>query len=229
VNDRSGRRPGRGPDAGSLAVRQMSPGELGATCQVLGLAFADNPSTLANVHGDRDKARRTTERAVRVVKLRSRYSHVLVAEQEGRLAGVLNAVQWPHCQLRAWEKFKTAPTMIAVMGSALPRAFAMMNARAKHDPREAHWHIGPVGVHPGHQGRGIGKALLGSFLDMADEQGCPAFLETDVDKNVALYQKFSFMVIAQQDIIGINTRFMWRAPKRHQAPPAARYERRQRS
>ncbi len=145
MNDRSGRLPGQG----SVAVRRMSPGEMVNACQVLGLAFADNPSTLANVHGDRDKARRTTERAVRVVKLGTRCSHVLVAEQDDRLAGVLNAVPWPHCQLRPWEKFKTAPTMIAVMGSALPRALTMMNARAKHDPREAHWHIGPVGVHPG--------------------------------------------------------------------------------
>ena len=124
MNDRSGRLPGQG----SVAVRRMSPGEMVNACQVLGLAFADNPSTLANVHGDRDKARRTTERAVRVVKLGTRCSHVLVAEQDDRLAGVLNAVPWPHCQLRPWEKFKTAPTMIAVMGSALP-------PRAHHDER----------------------------------------------------------------------------------------------
>jgi ribosomal protein S18 acetylase RimI-like enzyme len=181
-----------------------------AACQVLGLAFADNPSSLANVHGDRAKARRTTERAVRIVKLGSRYSHVLVAEHEGRLTGVLNAAQWPHCQLRPWEKLKTAPAMIRVMGSALPRAFTMMSAREKRDPRQAHWHIGPVGVHPENQGQGVGTALLETFLRMADEEGCPAFLETDVDKNVALYRKFGFTVIARQDIIGIDTRFMWR-------------------
>ena len=82
-------------------------------------------------------------------------------------------------------------------------------------------------MHPGHQGRGIGTALLGSFLDTADEQGCPAFLETDVDNNVALYQKFGFTVIARQHIIGINTRFMWREPERHRAPSATRNETRQ--
>jgi ribosomal protein S18 acetylase RimI-like enzyme len=179
---------------------------------VLGLAFADNPSTLANVHGDRATARRTTERAVRIVKLGRKYSYVLVAEHEGRIAGVLNAAQWPHCQPGPWEKLKTAPAMIRVMGSALPRAFTMMSARERHDPGQAHWHIGPVGVHPESQCQGVGTALLETFLRMADEERCPAFLETDVDKNVALYQKFGFTVIARQDIIGIDTRFMWREP-----------------
>jgi hypothetical protein len=45
---------------------------------------------------------------------------------------------------------------------------------------------------------------------MVDRQGSPAFLETDVDRNVLLYEKFGLRVIAQQDILAINQRFMWR-------------------
>jgi predicted N-acetyltransferase YhbS len=96
------------------------------------------------------------------------------------------------------------------MGSALPRAAAMMSARAKHDPHEPHWHIGPLGVHPAHQGGGIGGQLLGSFLEMVDRQGATAFLETDVDRNVALYKRFGFVVVAAEQIVGVNTRFMSR-------------------
>ena len=47
---------------------------------------------------------------------------------------------------------------------------------------------------------------------MVDEQATPAFLETDVDRNVKLYEQFGFQVIAKAEIIGINTRFMWREP-----------------
>jgi ribosomal protein S18 acetylase RimI-like enzyme len=194
----------------AIAIRRMSDADLDAACVVVGLAFADNPSTLANVRGDRQRARLVMQRAVRIAKLGRQLSHVLVAEDNGQLVGVLNAVEWPHCQLGAAEKLKTAPAMIRATGSALPNAFKMMNARARHDPREPHWHVGPVGVHPDHQGHGVGKTLLTSFAEMIDERGESAFLETDVDRNVALYERFGFRVTGQADIIGVNTRFMWR-------------------
>jgi ribosomal protein S18 acetylase RimI-like enzyme len=83
----------------------------------------------------------------------------------------------------------------------------------KHDPKEPHWHIGPIGVLPAVQGQGVGKALLGSFLQMADEDGSMAYLETDVDRNVSLYEHFGFEVIGQTDIFGVNNRFMRRSGK----------------
>jgi len=60
------------------------------------------------------------------------------------------------------------------------------------------------------QGRGVGKALLSTFLTTIDEGGAPAFLETDVDRNVELYESFGFVVTGREDIVGVNTRFMWR-------------------
>jgi ribosomal protein S18 acetylase RimI-like enzyme len=86
----------------------------------------------------------------------------------------------------------------------------MMRVWAKHDPRASHWHVGPIGVRPDLQGRGIGKALLAAFLEMTDSQARPSYLETDVDRNVALYEKFGFKVIEQEEISSVNNRFMWR-------------------
>jgi len=51
---------------------------------------------------------------------------------------------------------------------------------------------------------------LGWFLKIVDERGSPAYLETDVDRNVALYQTFGFKVIAHADVMGVDNRFMWR-------------------
>jgi predicted N-acetyltransferase YhbS len=70
--------------------------------------------------------------------------------------------------------------------------------------------VGPIGVHLRLQDQGIGKAMPAAFLDMADEQGAPAYLETDVDRNVALYGRFGFKVIGREDVSGVNNRFMWR-------------------
>lgn len=181
-----------------------------AVCEVIGLAFADNPSTLANVRGDRAKARCMMQDAVRVAKFGRPWSYALVAVQGDTVVGALNAAEWPHCQLGIAEKIKTAPAMAWIMKSALPRAFTMMNKREARDPHEPHWHIGPIGVRPQLQGRGVGKALLKMFLTRIDDVGSPAFLETDVDRNVEFYETLGFAVTSREDIVGVNTRFMWR-------------------
>jgi ribosomal protein S18 acetylase RimI-like enzyme len=194
----------------NIEIRPMEAADMIAVCDVMGCAFADNPSTLANVRGDPVKARRVMRHAVQIAKFGRRWSYALVAVQGGSIVGALNAAEWPHCQMGIAEKIKTAPAMTRIMRTALPRAFTMMNKREAHDPHEPHWHIGPIGVRPDRQGEGVGKALLKTFLTTADEREWPAFLETDVDRNVKLYEHFGFTVISRQDIVGIDTRFMWR-------------------
>jgi len=193
-----------------IQIKRMSSGDLDAACELIGLAFADNPNTLAVVRGDKAKAQHMMQVAVRAAKLGRKCSHVLVATEEGRIVGVLNAAEWPSCQLSTSEKLRTAPVMIRAAGIALARSLKLMSVWAKHDPKKPHWHLGPIGVHPHFQGRGIGKAILKAFIHTVDEQASAAYLETDVDKNVALYEKFGFKVVAQAEIMGINNRFMWR-------------------
>jgi predicted N-acetyltransferase YhbS len=100
--------------------------------------------------------------------------------------------------------------MAMIMRSGLPRAFTMMSRREAHGPRRPHWHIGPVGVHPDEQGHGVGQLLRKRFLATVDVQRAPAFLKTVVDRKVRLYQRFGFEVKETEDIVGVDTRFLWR-------------------
>ena len=193
-----------------MKIRRMLPADMASACEVIGQAFEDNPNTLMVAHGDRHKARLMMQATVRAAKLGRKYSHVLVAEDQERIVGVLNAAEWPSCQLSIGEKLRVAPTMVRVAGWGLPRLLKLLSAWAQQDPQERHWHVGPIGVHPELQGRGIGKALLASFLETVDEQRSPAYLETDVDRNVVLYEQFGFRVIEQVRINGVSNRFMWR-------------------
>jgi len=197
----------------AIQIRPMLASDMDAACELIGLAFADNPNTLTVAGGNRAKACQMTQAAVRVAKLGRKYSHVMIAEDGERLVGVLNAVAWPHCQMRTAEKLKIVLAVLPAMGPALARQLKISNAWAKRDPGEPHWHLGPIAVRPEFQGSGVGKAMLASFLGMADEQGLPSYLETDVDRNVALYEKFGFRVIAREHLMGIDNRFMWRVPQ----------------
>ena len=82
----------------------------------------------------------------------------------------------------------------------------------RNDPLDQHWHLGPVGVLPSHQGTGIGTELLNRFCYEVDACSSPAYLETDTDKNVQFYERFGFEVAGESEIFGVNNRYMWRKP-----------------
>ena len=81
---------------------------------------------------------------------------------------------------------------------------------ARHEPKNQHWHLGPIGVLPSHQGQGIGSMLMKRFCMEADACRADAYLETDVDKNVRFYEKFGFKVISESDIFNVKNRYMLR-------------------
>ena len=86
------------------------------------------------------------------------------------------------------------------------------NEWARHDPLDQHWHLGPVGVLPSQQGKGIGTKLLNRFCQEVDSCLSPAYLETDTDKNVRFYERFGFEVVKETDIFDVKNRYMWRPP-----------------
>ncbi len=82
---------------------------------------------------------------------------------------------------------------------------------AKHDPVEQHWHLGPIGVLPTHQGSGIGSMLMECFCKEVDACMAKAYLETDLDKNVRFYEKFGFKVDSESEIFDVKCSYMLRA------------------
>ncbi len=83
-------------------------------------------------------------------------------------------------------------------------------AWARRDPKEPHWHLGPIGVLPEFQGQGIGSALLERFCREVDACGSPAFLETDRESSVRLYEKFGFRLTLEEVVVGVPNYFMRR-------------------
>jgi len=81
------------------------------------------------------------------------------------------------------------------------------------DPAEAHWHVGPVGVEPGFQGRGIGGAVMRDVCAWLDEGAHVAWLETDKQRNVRFYSALGFEVAAHDIVVGVETWYMRREPQ----------------
>jgi len=85
---------------------------------------------------------------------------------------------------------------------------------AQADLEEEHWHLGPVGVEPGFQGRGIGGLVMRQTGTWLDEGGRLAWRETDKERNVRFYSALGFEVASVATVLGVETWYMRRDPVR---------------
>jgi ribosomal protein S18 acetylase RimI-like enzyme len=74
--------------------------------------------------------------------------------------------------------------------------FAILEQMGSHHPSESHWYLPLIGVDPAHQGKGYGAALMQHALAICDRDHLPAYLESTNPRNVSLYERHGFEVVA---------------------------------
>ncbi|KAI0917923.1 hypothetical protein AcV5_002732 [Taiwanofungus camphoratus] len=75
----------------------------------------------------------------------------------------------------------------------LPKFETQSNTALGADTRKNAYNVFSFGVHPDHQNKGIGKALLNVILERASVEQKLVTLETGGDKNIAMYKKWGFL------------------------------------
>ncbi len=70
-----------------------------------------------------------------------------------------------------------------------------------------HWFLHNLAVAPNQQNKGIASTLLAQSLARVDEQHLPSYLETQTEKNVALYKRFGFTVLEATKVPGTEFNF----------------------
>ena len=58
-----------------------------------------------------------------------------------------------------------------------------------------HWYLSGLGVDTPLQGRGYASRLLRPFLERADQEKLPCYLETNDEKDVAIYCHLGFKIL----------------------------------
>jgi ribosomal protein S18 acetylase RimI-like enzyme len=122
------------------------------------------------------------------------------------------------CQPKTIEKLRVLPAI--VFGNSIPtplRVLKWVGEWSRRDPKEPHWHLGPIAVDWGLQRRGIGSALLSRFCADMDGKVALSYLETDRSENVGFYQRFGFSVVAKAEVLGITNWSMSRLPAKQLA------------
>lgn len=98
--------------------------------------------------------------------------------------------------------------------TAVERFTALGEVMDAAHPEAPHWYLGVVATRPLHQGRGLGARLIRRVLDMCDEEGLPAYLESSNSRNLPFYYRLGFVETGELLVPGGPALFpMWREPK----------------
>ena len=188
-----------------LTILPLDQEDIPEAARVLSLAMLSCPIHVAVYQGQDAEMRRLQEHMFARL-LRHYPGLVFVAELDGQMVGVL---RMKSCRGRQTSHPEADEGTLQDTASRLSYWQAVWD---RHDPQEPHWHLGPVGVVPSHQGSGIGTALMRRFCHEVDTRKAAAFLETDQSGNVRFYRGFGFQVVDEVDIFGVKNYFMRRPP-----------------
>ena len=180
----------------------MQKNDIQQSAKVLSIAMLNNPHHIGVFQGNGEKERLEIERMFSGL-LNNLPGVVILAKENEKIIGVMRMKSCIGSVIDDQDPFENENDFDW-------RKSVWFREWAKHDPVEQHWHLGPVGVLPTHQGLGIGTILMDRFCREVDACMAMAYLETDLDKNVRFYEKFGFTVVSECDIFGVNNRYMRR-------------------
>jgi GNAT superfamily N-acetyltransferase len=116
-----------------------------------------------------------------------------VLVEAGRVRGVVMGYAtvrpvWPAMLADEWKRFEASVPRLA-------DRFAAYDALSgTHEPNDAHYYLGVIGVHPSLQGQGAGKALIETFCAVSekDERSAGVYLETAKASSLQFYLRNGF-------------------------------------
>jgi ribosomal protein S18 acetylase RimI-like enzyme len=187
----------------SWHISLMEQGDIRESARVLVIAMLDNPLHMAVFRGNGESERLEIENMFFEL-FNTLPGMVFVAKEREKIIGVM--------RIKSCEGSRVTDTPRESNDeNDIGRRKSIWHAEwARHDPVSQHWHLGPIGVLPSHQGLGIGSMLMERFCREVDARRAPAYLETDGDGNVRFYEKFGFRVVAESEIFGVKNRYMLR-------------------
>lgn len=178
-----------------FAIRDARPDDVEAAVAALAEAFAPDP-LMAYLYGDDPRGVSACVATFFSILLRARLAlgmPAFVLEQDGEVQGAamgydVTRPTWPAAITAEWERFEaSAPDLVA-------RFAAYDGICEAHQPAQAHYYLGVIGMRPALQGQGAGKALLDAFCDLSrdDDRSHGVYLDTTNPDSLAFYDRNGF-------------------------------------
>ena len=186
----------------SASIVRLERKDLSRAATALGRAFHDDPLQSYVLPDPAVRAERSPAHFAPILEYGLRFGTVLTTAGEPRGAAVwLPPGETAVTDQRAAEA--GLDTLPDVLGAAEADRFfsvlATIDPYHRTDVPSEHWYVLVIGVEPGAQGRGLGRALLTPVLEEARRDKLPCYLETAQPQNVEFYRHLGFRVL--RDIV----------------------------
>jgi ribosomal protein S18 acetylase RimI-like enzyme len=193
----------------AIEIETLQPSEIVEASVLLSRAYSASPLLGAVLGGPSEKQSSMRETSFKMMLKKK--GRVFSAKEDGKVLGVMRILEWPQCQKEytSFGGLNLLPVLLLYRGMAL-RGRKWLSIWAKHHPNKPHLHLHTIGVLPERQGQGVGSLLLSHFCEYVDELKQAAYLETDVRRNVHLYERFGFTVVEEEPVLSVPNWFMWR-------------------
>lgn len=191
----------------ALTVKKYSADRLEECVSLLADAFVANPLHLSAFGAGRmDQNRRFFRIGLRHMFVGQSF----MALDDEAVRGYIHFNPWPDCLPEPEEIPLAMATLLKPLGEAIPQVIRWFSRWCRLDPAEPHVHLGPIGVAPAAQGKGVGTALMQRYIEHLEQERIAGYLETDRPENVEFYKKFGFVLRHEEELIGTPTWYMWR-------------------
>jgi ribosomal protein S18 acetylase RimI-like enzyme len=199
----------------TVHTRELQLADANDAAALLSRGMRDNPNNMAAFGGASERRQTAMAGFFRaVVKGLFRRGIIIGAFDESRLVGVCGMARPGKCQPGLGEKLRILGALLRSTSPGVSIRVARWGGTwASRDLKGPHWHLGPVAVDIGLQGRGVGSALLTSFCERMDEVAATAYLETDKRENLRFYEKHGFTIVGEGNVLGVPNWYMSRAPR----------------
>jgi ribosomal protein S18 acetylase RimI-like enzyme len=181
--------------------------------EIMSYAYLDNPSHVAIFQGKSETERRIQEEIFKNL-FNNNPQETYIAKHKGQILGFIrsqnctgiSASKTPFVK-EEFDRFTNTKIERLTLDE---RRKCRRMVWGKHHPLTLHSHLGPFGVLPDFQGKGIGSELLKGYCARVDRAGLASYLETETEGNVRLYQRFGFETLATDYALKVKNYFMWR-------------------
>jgi len=201
------------PDAPT--IRPLEERELSHAVSLLARAFQDNPLNRAVIQGDSARRLRSNRYGMRAsLEASWPVATHLGAFAGGRLRGALIAAApgtLPFPLPTPWQQLRC----LWGQGWATARRWSELHeALSGGHPPGSHAYLDLLGVEPGAQRQGLGRALLSAWHQQVDAEGAASYLETDRERNLAFYSGVGYRVLGEEKLLGVRIWRLWRDEKK---------------